>query len=92
MDNKKRFYSGISFDQTEFLINMNFYSDELVAAVFRRSSLFRNMDKTHYILPDDYELVYYTFKWDGETYYPEISDEEHGEPIRRYKIYKKMEN
>lgn len=89
---KSVFYSGISFDQTEFLINMNFYSEEDVAAVFRRSSSMRYMDKNYYILPYDYELVYYAFKFEGETYYPEISDEEHGEPIRKYKIYKRLEN
>ena len=69
----RNFYSGISNDKTQFLINMTWYNDNEVETCF-------NLSK------NDFELVYLKFKWVGNTYYPQESNKSEGEPIRVYKI------
>ena len=35
---------------------------------------------------NNFELVYLKFEWVGNTYYPQESDKNKGQPIRVYKI------
>lgn len=42
----RNFYSGISNDKTQFLINMNWYTDNDVEACFRLSKNFMDCLKT----------------------------------------------
>lgn len=41
----RNFYSGISNDKTQFLINMNWYTDNDVEACFRLSKNFHGLPK-----------------------------------------------
>ena len=83
MDN---FYSGISNDKTQFLINMNWYSEQDVKTCFKLSKIFHNLSEDYYIDQNDFKLIYLEFEWVGNTYYPQESDENKGCPIRVYKI------
>nr|DAU18672.1 MAG TPA: hypothetical protein [Caudoviricetes sp.] len=82
----RNFYSGISNDKTQFLINMNWYKDNDVEACFRLSKNFHGLPKNCSIEKNDFELVYLKFEWIGNTYYPQESDKSEGQPIRVYKI------
>lgn len=82
----RNFYSGISNDKTQFLINMNWYTDNDVEACFRLSKNFHGLPKNCNIGKNDFELVYLKFEWIGNTYYPQESDKSEGQPIRVYKI------
>ena len=82
----KNFYSGISNDKTQFLINMNWYNDNDVEACFNLSKNFHRLTKKCSIEKNNFELVYLKFEWVGNTYYPQESDKNKGQPIRVYKI------
>lgn len=41
----RNFYSGISNDKTQFLINMNWYKDNDVEACFNHSKIFHGLPK-----------------------------------------------
>lgn len=82
----RNFYSGISNDKTQFLINMNWYKDNDVETCFNLSKNFHRLPEKCSIDKNDFELVYLKFKWVGNTYYPQESDKSKGEPIRVYKI------
>ena len=82
----RNFYSGISNDKTQFLINMNWYTDNDVEACFNHSKIFHGLPKNCSIEKNDFELVYLKFEWIGNTYYPQESDKSEGQPIRVYKI------
>jgi len=82
----RNFYSGISNDKTQFLINMNWYKDNDVETCFSLSKNFHGLPKKCSIEKNDFELVYLKFEWIGNTYYPQESNKSEGEPIRVYKI------
>lgn len=82
----RNFYSGISNDRTQFLINMNWYKENDVETCFRLSKNFYGLLEKCSIDKNDFELVYLKFKWAGNTYYPQESNKSEGEPIRVYKI------
>ena len=82
----RNFYSGISNDRTQFLINMNWYKDNDVETCFRLSKNFHGLLEKCSIDKNDFELVYLKFKWVGNTYYPQESNKSEGEPIKVYKI------
>ena len=82
----RSFYSGISNDKTQFLINMNWYKDNDVETCFSHSKIFHGLPKNRRIEKNDFELVYLKFEWIGNTYYPQESDKSEGQPIRVYKI------
>ena len=82
----RNFYSGISNDRTQFLINMNWYNDNEVETCFSISKNFHELPEKCSIKKNDFELVYLKFKWVGNTYYPQESDKSKGQPIRVYKI------
>lgn len=89
----REFYSGISNDMDQFLVNMNWYKDTDILTCFKLSKKYHGLVESSYIKEDDFELIYLEFKWEGSTYYPIESDETNGEPIRVYKIYdNKKEN
>jgi len=70
----RNFYSGISNDRTQFLINMNWYKDNDVETCFRLSKNFHGLLEKCSIDKNDFELVYLKFKWVGNTYYPQESN------------------
>lgn len=82
----RNFYSGISNDKTQFLINMNWYKDNDVETCFNLSKNFHGLCKKCSIDKNDFELVYLKFKWVCNTYYPQESNKSEGQPIRVYKI------
>lgn len=82
----RNFYSGISNDRTQFLINMNWYNDNEVETCFSISKNFHGLPEKCSIKKNDFELVYLKFKWVGNTSYPQESDKSKGQPIRVYKI------
>lgn len=41
----RNFYSGISNDKTQFLINMNWYKDNDVETCFNHSKIFHGLSK-----------------------------------------------
>ena len=82
----RNFYSGISNDKTQFLINMNWYNDNDVEACFNLSKNFYELPKKWNNKKNNFELVYLKFEWVGNTYYPQESDKNKGQPIRVYKI------
>lgn len=82
----RNFYSGISNDKTQFLINMNWYKDNDVETCFNLNKNFHGLSKKCSIEKNDFELVYLKFKWVGNTYYPQESNKSEGQPIRVYKI------
>lgn len=45
----RNFYSGISNDKTQFLINMNWYTDNDVEACFSHSKIFHGLPKNRRI-------------------------------------------
>lgn len=64
----RNFYSGISNDRTQFLINMNWYKDNDVETCFNLSKNFHGLCEKCSIDKNNFELVYLKFKWVGNTY------------------------
>ena len=54
----RNFYSGISNDRTQFLINMNWYNDNEVETCFSISKNFHGLPEKCSIKKNDFELVY----------------------------------
>ena len=63
----RNFYSGISNDRTQFLINMNWYKDNEVETCFNLSKNFHGLCEKCSIDKNNFELVYLKFKWVGNT-------------------------
>lgn len=87
------FYSGISYDRDQFLINMKAYNPEDVLACFHRSKAYHGLPDNLTIYPDVFDLRYLKFKLNNGHYVPieSSADEWDSYPVRVYPIFKETD-